>query len=43
MAWDATLGGESLDMLLLDHFAKEFEASHPGLDPHKSPKVGSTL
>lgn len=39
MAWDATLGSEALDLLLLDHFAAEFLVSHPGLDPRESPKV----
>ena len=39
VAWDATLGSEALDLLLLDHFAEEFAALHPGLDPRESPKV----
>ena len=39
VAWDATLGSEALDLLLLDHFANEFKATHPGLDPRDSPKV----
>lgn len=40
VAWDATLGSEALDMLLLDHFAEEFKQLHAGLDPRDSPKVG---
>ncbi len=40
VAWDGTLGSEALDLLLLDHFAEEFKALHPGLDPRVSPKVG---
>ena len=41
VAWDATLGSEALDMLLLDHFAEEFGQLHPGLDPRDSHKVSS--
>ena len=42
VAWDATLGSEALDLLLLDHFADEFKAAHPGLDPRDSPKVAAS-
>jgi molecular chaperone DnaK (HSP70) len=40
VAWDSTLGSDALDVILLDHFAKDFESKHPGLDPRNSPKVG---
>ena len=43
VAWDATLGSASLDLLLLEHFAKEFEEQHPGLDPRKVPRVSYLL
>lgn len=39
VAWDATLGSETLDMLLLEHFAEEFKSAHPDLDPQQSPKA----
>lgn len=41
VAWDATLGGELLDLVLIDHFASEFADKNPGLDPRSSPKVMS--
>ena len=39
VAWDSTLGSEDLDMLLMDHFSKEFATQNPGNDPLSSPKV----
>ena len=39
MAWDDSLGGELLDLVLIDHFAADFESQNPGLDPRTSPKV----
>ncbi len=29
--WDATLGANTLDALLVDYFAKEFNVKHPKL------------
>ena len=35
-AWDATCGGEDMDMLLVDHFLAEFDAKHKPSKPAKS-------
>eukprot|EP00193_Tetraselmis_chui_P004076 CAMPEP_0177768970 /NCGR_PEP_ID=MMETSP0491_2-20121128/10035_1 /TAXON_ID=63592 /ORGANISM="Tetraselmis chuii, Strain PLY429" /LENGTH=991 /DNA_ID=CAMNT_0019285873 /DNA_START=172 /DNA_END=3147 /DNA_ORIENTATION=- len=42
VAWDNTLGGSSLDVLLMEHFATEFEEKH-GLSIREHPKVMSKL
>eukprot|EP00898_Chlorokybus_atmophyticus_P000372 jgi/Chlat1/1335/Chrsp118S01754 len=40
--WDADLGGSTLDMQLLKHFAEEFKAK-TGLDARQSPKAVAKL
>ncbi len=42
MAWDEALGAEKLDLLLLDHFADEFQAKH-GVDIRQFPKAVAKL
>ena len=41
-AWDETAGVESLDLLLLDHFAQEFRSKH-GSDPRSVPRALAKL
>jgi len=42
VAWDNTLGGSSLDLILMEHFAAEFEEKHK-MDIRGHPKVMSKL
>ncbi|EIE21504.1 HSP70-domain-containing protein [Coccomyxa subellipsoidea C-169] len=42
VAWDEALGAEKLDLLLLDHFADEFQAKH-GVDIRQFPKAVAKL
>ena len=42
MAWDARLGAEALDVVLLEHFAGEFQAQH-GADVRAHPKAVAKL
>lgn len=42
MVWDERLGAEKLDLLLLDHFADEFQAKH-GTDIRQFPKAVAKL
>jgi hypoxia up-regulated 1 len=38
--WDAATGGEDMDMLLIDHFGKEFDAKHkPAVSVADAPKA----
>ena len=42
VVWDEGLGAEKLDLLLLDHFADEFQAKH-GMDIRQFPKAVAKL
>ncbi len=42
VAWDESLGGERLDLILLNHFADEFQEKH-GFDIRTSPKAVAKL
>lgn len=42
VAWDARLGAEALDVVLLEHFAGEFQAQH-GADVRAHPKAVAKL
>lgn len=42
VAWDENLGGSNLDLLLVEHFASEFQEKH-GKDIREHPKVMSKL
>jgi hypothetical protein len=42
VVWDERLGAEKLDLLLLDHFADEFQAKH-GTDIRQFPKAVAKL
>ena len=42
VVWDERLGAEKLDLLLLDHFADEFQAKH-GTDVRQYPKAVAKL
>ena len=42
MAWDESLGAERLDLILLNHFADEFQEKH-GFDIRTSPKAVAKL
>ncbi len=42
VVWDEHLGAEKLDLLLLDHFADEFQAKH-GTDIRQFPKAVAKL
>lgn len=42
VAWDAGLGAEALDVVLLEHFADEFQAKH-GADVRAHPKAVAKL
>ena len=42
VAWDASLGAERLDLILLNHFADEFQEKH-GFDIRTSPKAVAKL
>jgi hypoxia up-regulated 1 len=37
VSWDATLGGQNMEMRLVDHFAAQFK-SQTGIDVYKHPK-----
>ena len=44
VAWDASCGGEDMDMLLVDHFTKEFDDKHkPKVSSSKAPRAISKL
>ena len=42
VAWDASLGAENLDLILLNHFADEFQEKH-GFDVRTAPKAVAKL
>ena len=42
VAWDANLGAEKLDLILLNHFADEFQEKH-GVDIRTFPKAVAKL
>ena len=42
VAWDANLGAEKLDLILLNHFADEFQEKH-GIDIRTFPKAVAKL
>ena len=42
VAWDADLGAEKLDLILLNHFADEFQEKH-GIDIRTFPKAVAKL
>ena len=42
VAWDANLGAEKLDIILLNHFADEFQEKH-GIDIRAFPKAVAKL
>ena len=42
VAWDESLGAERLDLILLNHFADEFQKKH-GFDIRTSPKAIAKL
>lgn len=42
VVWDERLGAEKLDLILLDHFADEFQAKH-GTDIRQLPKAVAKL
>lgn len=41
--WDSDTGAEDLDVVLMNHFADEFEALHPGTDIRGSPRAMAKL
>ena len=41
--WDANLGVQDLDMLLVHHFADQFESKHAGSDIRSSPRAVAKL
>lgn len=43
VAWDAALGVQQLDILLVHHFADQFEQKHPGSDVRASPRAIAKL
>ena len=44
VAWDASCGGEDMDMLLIDHFTSEFDAKHnPKVSSKTAPKAIAKL
>ena len=44
VAWDESCGGEDMDMVLVDHFAAEFDAAHkPSASALASPRAVSKL
>lgn len=40
--WDARLGSNTLDMLLVEHFATEFNSQHPELGDVRCVEAGGT-
>jgi len=42
VAWDENLGAEMLDLILLNHFAEEFQEKH-GIDIRSFPKAVAKL
>ena len=42
VAWDASLGADKLDLILLNHFADEFQEKH-GVDIRAFPKAVAKL
>ncbi len=43
VAWDSNLGAQDLDMLLVNHFADQFEAKHAGSDIRSNPRAVAKL
>ena len=43
VAWDANAGAQYLDMLLVNHFADQFEAKHARADVRSSPRAVAKL
>lgn len=43
VAWDASLGVQELDMLLVNHFADLFETKHGGSDTRSNPRAVAKL
>ena len=43
VAWDANLGVQDLDILLVNHFADQFEAKHAGSDIRSNPRAVAKL
>lgn len=43
VAWDANAGAQYLDMLLVNHFADQFEAKHAGSDVRSNPRAVAKL
>ena len=43
VAWDANLGAQDLDMLLVKHFADQFEAKHGGCDVKSNARAVAKL
>ena len=43
VAWDASVGVHHLDMLLVHHFADQFEKKHPGSNVRASPRAVAKL
>lgn len=43
VAWDASVGVQHLDILLVHHFADQFEQKHPGSDVRASPRAVAKL
>ena len=43
VAWDALAGAQHLDMLLVNHFADQFESKHAGSDVRSNPRAVAKL
>ena len=43
VAWDASLGVQDLDMLLVNHFADQFETRHVGSNTRSNPRAVAKL
>ncbi|KAL3157632.1 hypothetical protein ABBQ32_012079 [Trebouxia sp. C0010 RCD-2024] len=43
VAWDANTGAQYLDMLLVNHFADQFESKHAGSDVRSNPRAVAKL
>ncbi|DBA73173.1 hypothetical protein WJX79_004877 [Trebouxia sp. C0005] len=43
VAWDASLGVQDLDMLLVNHFADQFETKHVGSNTRSNPRAVAKL
>ena len=43
VAWDSNTGAQYLDMLLVNHFAEQFESKHDGSDVRSNPRAVAKL